>query len=329
MAKTEKEKRRRKLKGAIRLPIFLPFSGCPFRCIYCQQQTITAQNQPLDFSQISQLIENFVLNNEDSQKEVAFFGGTFSALPLAEQEQYLRIARSRLADCDTIRLSTRPDCLSQESLDLFKKYGVATVELGIQSFSDEVLKSSCRGYNREQAIAAILILKEAGFAVTVQLMPFLLGWSDESLALTLQTTLELQPEEVRIYPTIVLASTKLADYYYEGEYSPPDLQTALDLCSYWCAELEAREIRVIKIGLHSDVGLDASQVVAGPYHPSFGELVKIEKFYEEVLKKYEGELSVLEIEQSKTSYIYGYGNYLLNKLKKRYGEFEVRVLKNS
>ena len=329
MAKAEKEKRRRKIKGAVRLPIFLPFAGCPFRCIYCQQQTITAQSEPLSFSHISQMVEEFAHNNAGSPKEVAFFGGTFSALPLPEQERYLEIARSKLGEDDTIRLSTRPDCLSRESLDLFKKYGVDTVELGVQSFSDVVLECSGRGYDGKQAIDAVRMLQGGDFGVTVQLMPFLPSWSDESLAFTLRTTLGLQPDEARIYPTIVLKGTKLADDYSAGKYFPPDLQIAVDLCRRWYAELEANGIRVIKIGLHSDVGLEASQVIAGPYHPSFGELVKIENFYQEILKKYENEMSVLEVEKNKLSYIYGHGNYLLKKLGNRYGDFEVRVIKNS
>jgi len=329
MAKDKEKQRLRDKREAVRLPIFLPFVGCPFRCIYCQQNTITAQAKPASPCEVSAAVERFVRYRSGQKKEVAFFGGTFTALPISVQQEYLQAVCSHQEPDDTIRLSTRPDCLSAESLALLQRYKVRTVELGIQSFADKVLTASSRGYNRAQAIAAVQLLQDKGFAVTVQLMPFLPGCDEQSLAQTLQTTLELQPQEVRIYPTLVLAGTQLEQMFRRGDYAPVELTDAVRLCSAWKQELETKGIRVIKVGLHSDVSLDAKQMVAGPYHASFGELVQIENLYNKIVAENPEGLSVLAIDAAKVSHYYGHKRLLWKKLQERFGEFELRVVKSS
>ncbi len=319
MAKDKIGKKMKKNRGAIRLPIFLPFAGCPFRCIYCQQNAITAQAEILQPNQVAELVQKFVEYRSGQKKEVAFFGGTFTALPLEMQEHYLQSVRAYLPSDDSIRISTRPDCLSVENLALLQKYGVQAVELGVQSFSDEVLQKSGRGYSAQQAIEAVRRLQVADFVVTVQLMPFLPGSSPQSLELTLQTVLDLQPQEVRIYPTLVLAGTQLERLYCAWEYEPTSLELAVQLCCRWKKALESKSIKVIKVGLHSDVSLSAQQVVAGPYHASFGELVQIQALYEKICAENPNGVENLVISPEDTSLYYGHNRLLLRKLERKFG----------
>ncbi len=329
MVENKKEKRLTPKREAVRLPVFLPFAGCPFRCIYCQQNSITGKATADSPSQVAKAVERFVRYRRGQKKEVAFFGGTFTALTLSVQEQYLRAVSCQQEAGDTIRLSTRPDCLSQGSLTLLQKYGVQTVELGVQSFSDRVLSASQRGYSRSQAIAAIKLLQDAGLRVTAQLMPFLPGCDQLTLRETLQTTLELRPHEVRIYPTLVLAGTQLQNLYAGGDYTPVELAEAVRVCSWWKQEFESHNIKVIKVGLHSDVGLNSEQIVAGPYHASFGELVKIETLYTKICAENPDQLKELQIDSAQASCYFGHKKLLLKKLKKRFGEFALRVVKSS
>ncbi len=329
MAKDKEERELTKKREAVTLPIFLPFLGCPFRCIYCQQNTITAQADVWQPKQVAKAVERFVSYRRGQKKEVAFFGGTFTALPMSVQEQYLLAVRSHQELGDTIRLSTRPDCLPVANLALLKRYNVQTVELGIQSFSDKVLKASARGYTREQAIEAVKLLQSQNLRVTVQLMPFLPSCDEQSLAESLHTVCYLRPQEVRIYPTLVLAGTELERLYIAGKYSPVEMDKCVQVCCQWKRELEAKGIRVIKIGLHSDVALDAQQIVVGAYHPAFGELVRIQALYETILRKNPDKLSELVVKSKETSLYFGHNRLLLKKLKKRYGEFALRTVKSS
>ncbi len=329
MAKNKEERKLANDREAVRLPIFLPFLGCPFRCIYCQQNTITAQSEVWSPSKVSQVVQKFVSYRKGQKKEVAFFGGTFTALPSNVQEDYLQAVRSCQEPEDTIRLSTRPDCLTARNLELLRKYNVQTVELGIQSFSDKVLKASGRGYSRNQALAAVKLLQSQKFRVTLQLMPFLPGCDQQSLAATLQTVLDLRPEEVRIYPTLVLANTALENMYLSGKYLPAKLDECVQVCCEWKGKLEEKGIRVIKVGLHSDVALDPEQIVAGAYHPSFGELVQIETLYQKILRENPDGLQELEVRDDKISHYTGHNKLLLKKLKKKYGEFALHRVKSS
>lgn len=253
-------------------PVFLPLKGCPFRCIYCDQYLITASDHfDLDIHLAD--IANFCKKYSSEAKEIAFFGGTFTALDKDWQEEQFRKLSPFINKNTGIRYSTRPDCLSQADLDLARQYGVTTIELGIQDFSDLVLKQSRRGYNQARAISACQLVKTNNFKLGIQLMPGLPAFSQTSLEENKQIVRSLKPEYLRIYPTVVLRGTKLEELYRQGKYSPLDLEEAITICVDLYEDFTSKAIRVIKMGVQID-SIDASAIVAGPYHKAFGELVQ-------------------------------------------------------
>lgn len=292
------------------LPLFIPHLGCPFTCIYCEQHSITKTAEP-DFDNFAHLIDQFCTRHRDVDKEIAFFGGTFTALPVAQQDQLLSLVSPWLDATTHIRFSTRPDCLDAATLTRCKSAGVRTIELGIQSFSDAVLKASGRGYTSAQALAGCQQVQEAGCNLGIQLMPGLPGDSPLHQAQTLEATMRLQPQYLRIYPTLVLAHTGLAKIYHAGDYTPLSLEEAITLCATWQDAVEACGITVIKTGLHADI--DDEQILAGPFHPGFGELVTIERLYHSITAVYQPE-QTLCLSPTARQLLFSYKRQLLRRL---------------
>jgi histone acetyltransferase (RNA polymerase elongator complex component) len=223
---------------------------------------------------------------ENAEVEVAFFGGNFTALPLHRQLEYLSAVRPFLETgrvCG-IRFSTRPDCIFPEQLSALYAAGVRVIELGVQSFADEVLAASRRGYTPDTARTACRRVKEAGFALGVQLMPGLPGDDRAKALASVQETINLQADMVRIYPTLVLEGTELAEHYRAGLYQPLTLEAAVELVKELALALAAADIAVIRMGLQAGVDLaEGKGLVAGPYHPAFGELVEQSIFLTQAL----------------------------------------------
>ncbi|MDY6914715.1 MAG: radical SAM protein [Candidatus Cloacimonadota bacterium] len=263
------------------LPLFISHQGCPFRCIYCNQKAIT-KSASFDFEKAKQLIEKFS-NNPEIEKEVAFFGGTFTSMPQNLQQKYFDLITPYKEKISGIRISTRADCIDNDILENCKKNNVKVIELGIQSFSNKVLKLSKRGYDAGIAKNSSSLIKEYGLSLGIQLMPGLPGFNDTTWQETIHATLQLKPSYVRLYPTIVLENTELAILFISGNYNPLCLEKALNICADACKRFLENDIAVIKMGLHSDI----QEVVAGPYHPSFGELVRGRILCEDILKYYE------------------------------------------
>lgn len=292
------------------LPIFIPHLGCPFHCIYCDQKLITKSVQP-DLEQIKKNLADFCLAG-DAQKEIAFYGGTFTALSRTEQKRYFDLAAPYLSRISGIRISTRPDFISDTRLLFCRQHGVSTLELGIQSFSDPVLKASARGYSAQRAAAACRIVKSHSFQLGIQLMPGLPGFNAESLQTTILTTIKLKPDFVRLYPTIVLADTELHKMYSAGKYEPLSLNSAIEISAEMISAFEQNGIKVIKTGLHSD--LDQHSIIAGPYHESLGEMVRAELLYKKIIDHFSEQ--TLSISPLDISLFKGFNNRMLTKLKK-------------
>jgi histone acetyltransferase (RNA polymerase elongator complex component) len=292
------------------LPLFIPHLGCPFTCIYCEQHSITKTAEP-DFTHFTRLIQQFCTRHHGIDKEIAYFGGTFTALPAAQQKHLFSLVFPWLDATTHIRFSTRPDCLDAATLTRCKSAGVRTIELGIQSFSDTVLQASCRGYTAAQAVAGCQQVLDAGFDLGIQLMPGLPGDGAVHQAQTLKTTLEIQPHYLRIYPTLVLANTALAKIYETGNYTPLSLEEAIALCAEWQDAAEARGITVIKTGLHADI--DNEQILAGPFHPGFGELVTIERLFQRITAAYQPE-HTLCLSPTARQLLFSYQRQLLKRL---------------
>lgn len=270
----------------VNLPVFIPHLGCPFTCIFCDQIRITARHIVPSPGEVRDMIQDSLpgLPPEEVSVEVAFFGGSFTALGEAEQEAYLEVIQPFLQDgrVTGIRISTRPDFIDAPSLSFLSTYGVRTIELGIQSFSNTVLAASGRGYSRSTAISACQQVKENGFRLGIQLMVGLPGDSYERDRESTDQAIRLRPDMVRIYPTLVIAGTGLEGLYRSGLYQPLSREEAVARCRDMFLHFQDHNIEVIRMGLHPDEDLrQPGSVVAGPFHPAFGELVEQAVFREQ------------------------------------------------
>ena len=270
-----------KIKDHFIVPLFIPHQGCKHRCVFCQQNTITDRTQGIPSADgIRNTIELAIQSKRfagRSPREVAFYGGTFTALPNITMKKILDVVFPLLKDgtIQSIRLSTRPDALGKDKLQILKSSGVSTVELGVQSMDDKVLLLSQRGHTSSDTVTAFRVLKENGFKVGAQLMPGLPGDSPARLMETIDKVIDLKPDMARLYPTLVIRGTKLAQWYKQGTYTPWGLEEAIDLCKEACKRLEDAGIPVIRIGLMSSPSLlKQGEIIAGPWHPSLGLLVR-------------------------------------------------------
>lgn len=261
----------------VTIPIFLPMQACPFHCIYCDQHKITGRQEMPGAEQIAQHIEKHLATIPGGKiVEAGFFGGTFTGLPENLQEKYLRAVEPfiRSGRVKSIRLSTRPDFIDEQVLNRLKKFLVSTIELGAQSMDEEVLLLSGRGHRSDDTRRTAAMIRKAGFRLGLQMMTGLPGDSPEKSLSTAKSFILLGASDVRIYPALVIKNTGLCKLFLKGKYQPLSLEEAVE----WTARLmelflEAG-INVIRTGLHpSDGLLDGSDLIAGPFHVAFGELV--------------------------------------------------------
>ena len=269
-------------------PIFIPFHGCPFRCVYCQQETITHTDYKSNSIDIEK-IKLFINKHKDIEKEIAFFGGTFTALKKDKQLEYFTQITPLIDDKTFFRVSTRPDCIDREILAFLQENKVKTIELGIQSFDNHVLEKSQRQYSAEQAFDTCKMVQEHGFDLSIQLMPGLPGDTPDIFIETVNKALSLKPRFMRIYPTIVLKGTALEKWYQQGKYQAWCLNTALHSVIMAAKIINTTNTKIIKIGLHSDLNINKDDIVAGPWHQNFGEITRVLCFY---LKNYQTTLKL-------------------------------------
>lgn len=293
-------------------PIFIPHLGCPFNCIYCDQVAITKCETPA-IQSISENVRKFCEHNKLVEKEIAFFGGTFTKLRKEQQQAYLDAVNKHKYKINGIRISTRPDSIDQDILNFCKDNYVRTIELGIQSFDDSVLQAVKRGYTSQTAIESCNLIKENNFVLGIQLMPGLPGFTSDSLQRTIETTIKLNPDFVRIYPTIVLKNTKLENWYKTGEYSPLSLSGSIAIVSQMISRFKEKKIPVIKVGLHSDI--DEDKIIAGPYHQTFGELVRAEMLKVDIINNFKNK--TLEISPADISLFKGFNSKMLKEIKEK------------
>lgn len=254
------------------IPIFIPHSGCPFQCIFCNQKTITGVTHVPSPSEVDDQIQQYLATIGSRAKSVlaGFYGGNFTGLDTPVQESYLAVAKKYLDNglIQGIRISTRPDCIDTSILDHLKTRGVSQIELGIQSFDDDVLSLSKRGYTARQAWDASVLIREKGFLLGHQLMIGLPGDNWERLVKSAVTSVKLSPDMVRIYPTLVMEGTELAGL---TGYTPLSLPEAIEKAGFLLELFDKHTIRLLRVGLHPPK--DEKVIRAGPYHPSFKHLV--------------------------------------------------------
>lgn len=254
-------------------PLFIPNEACPKGCIYCDQSKISRAGAFV-LEEAQAQVQAFIRRNPNRRKEVAFYGGTFTALPVSRQEALLKAIQALLDDYSSIRISTHPLYITDEVLERCKSYQVKTIELGIQDFCALPLQKSGRNYSPDQALAAAQKVRAAGFILGLQLLPGLPGSDEHTIAENHRILRQLKPDLLRLYPLVVIKGTPLHKIYLNGEYTPLSIPEAVKICADY-AELCTQEgIRIIKYGLPSN--LDLADFIAGPHHPAFGELVKQE-----------------------------------------------------
>lgn len=262
------------------IPIFIPHLGCPHQCIFCNQKEITGHVGEPSIGEVRGQIDSYLetMTAPDRLVEIAFYGGSFTGISTALQEKYLSMAKLYLDEgkVDEIRLSTRPDYIDAQTMQRLKQYDVTTVELGVQSMDEQVLKLANRGHTAAQVHQAAELLQANDFQVGLQMMVGLPGDAKETALATAQELIALQPNFVRIYPVLVIAGTPLADLYQSGQYHPWTVEQAVDTCKDVLNLFRTAGIPVIRMGLQPTEEINSNaQVLAGPFHPAFGELVEI------------------------------------------------------
>lgn len=261
------------------VPVFVPHMGCPEQCVFCNQFRITGHWQPPDAAALAALVKDWQ-DSSGAAPELAFYGGSFTAIALSVQEALLEAAAAlkRSGAVSGIRLSTRPDALGAEVLERLAHYGVDTVEIGVQSLDDAVLTASRRGHSAAQAEDALRRVKAAGFHCGAQMMVALPGDSPEKSLATGQRLAALAPDFVRIYPTAVIRETPLAEAYLQGDYVPWQREQMLDTLADLLEVFAEAQIPVIRVGLQAEDGLSQGDVIAGAYHPALGELARARRY---------------------------------------------------
>lgn len=263
------------------IPIFIPELACPHQCVFCNQEKISGTEEAPKPEEVSDIIDTWLstIDTENSHVEVAFFGGSFTGIPVYLQEEYLKKVHPYIESGKVkgIRLSTRPDYINQSILDLLKKYGVTSIELGAQSLDRFVLKMAGRGHSVEDVELAAKLINENGFELGLQMMLGLPYDTKENSIYTAKKIIELGAKTTRIYPTLVIDGTALSKQYKEGTYQALSLENAIDWTKEIIMLFEDANITVLRTGLHpSEEFEDDKSLLAGPYHPSFKEMVMTE-----------------------------------------------------
>lgn len=269
------------------ISIFVPHKGCPNNCSFCNQKAISGQSNPATEKDVFDAVNVALSHNCNPRNtEIAFFGGSFTAIEREQMVSLLTAAKCLLDKYgfEGIRVSTRPDFIDDEVLCVLKEYGVTSIELGAQSMDDEVLSLNHRGHSAEDVKKASELIKKYGFSLGLQMMTGLYGSDFEKDYFTAKEIMKLHPDTVRIYPTVVLKNTYLAELFQKGDYLPPNAEETAPFAARLLTEFEKEGIRVIKLGLHSSETVE-SDMVAGAYHPAFRELCEGHIFLEKIEEK--------------------------------------------
>ncbi len=269
--------------------IFIPHIGCPHRCTFCDQKSISGAAKPPSGEDVAKLLEEqaYHLMDKGYCAEIAFFGGSFTAVPRGYMVQLLEAAKSameRYPVYSGIRCSTRPDCISEEIIGILREYGITAVELGAQSMDDEVLRLNERGHTAEDVRQASSLIKHSGIELGLQMMTGLYGDTPEKTLNTAREFAEINPSTVRVYPTVILKGTRLGELYQSGEYRSFGFEETVDLCAAVLRLFSENGISVIRMGLHASTDVER-EMLGGVYHPAFREIVESRIFLEDLKKQ--------------------------------------------
>ncbi len=245
--------------------------GCPNTCSFCNQRAISHTASAPTAEQVSVILKNTVFSHGNT--EIAFFGGSFTAIERDYMLSLLEAAQPYIQNgkASGIRISTRPDKINEEILDILKKYHVTAIELGAQSMDDEVLSANERGHSANDVRSASELIRKNGFELGLQMMTGLYRSTVEKDRQTAYEIVGLRPDTVRIYPTVILKNTRLGELFQNGEYVPYSFEECAELCAELLELFEKNNIRVIKLGLHASETVE-SDMLGGFYHQAFREI---------------------------------------------------------
>lgn len=337
------------------IPIFVPHLGCPNDCTFCNQKSISGQTKQVTAEDVKHTIEEYLKSFKDESlyKEVAFFGGSFTGIEQEKQKELLEAAYEfiKTKQIQSIRVSTRPDYIDKEKLKLLKKYDVKTIELGVQSTNDYILKKCKRGHTFEDVKKASKLIRRHGFILGHQMMIGLPESTKIDELNTAKDLAKLRPKIVRLYPVLVIKGTELEKEYQNGEYEPIPLLQAVERCKELYYFFTNKKITVIRMGLQntdiiSNPKNAKSEVVAGPYHEAFGQLVEDSIWYDSILekiKKFNVKVKeiAIKVNPENINNVVGHKKENIKKLKDLYdvdtkiiqskeikpGKFEIEILK--
>lgn len=258
------------------IPVFVPHLGCPNDCVFCNQRRISGSTEPATADTVREAIEGAGPAPEGMRRQLAFYGGSFTAIPVEEQLALLNAAKAYLprGDIHSLRLSTRPDAIDIPTLQRLREYSVETIELGAQSMDDEVLRLSGRGHTAADVENASRLIKANGFRLILQMMTGLPGDSDDKALETAKKIIALRPDGVRVYPTVIVRDTALYDLWRVGRYKEHSVEDAVRVCARLLPLFDQAGIPVIRLGLNPTEELSSGAAAGGAYHPALGELVK-------------------------------------------------------
>ena len=276
------------------IPIFVPHLGCPNDCIFCNQKSISGQQKMITKEDIKRTIDFFLKNikDNDAKKEVAFYGGSFTGIEIEKQEEFLQTAYEYIkkGEISSIRISTRPDYIDKKILKRLKKYKEETIELGVQSTNDYILKRANRGHTFEDVKRASKMIRWHGFKLGHQMMVGLPESTRLDEVNTAKELIKLKPKMIRIYPVLVIKNTRLEKEFLDEKYTPLTVVQAVEICKELVSMFNQKGIEVIRVGLQNtdeitDPNIEGSEVVAGPYHPAFRQLVESGLWYDTIVAK--------------------------------------------
>ena len=276
------------------IPVFVPHLGCPNDCVFCNQKKISGKKDEITKEDVKKTIEYYLNNIKEAEGdiEIAFFGGSFTGIDEKLQNELLEIANEYIQSgkVDSIRISTRPDYIDKNILKRLKKYKVKTIELGVQSANDYILKKAGRGHSFEDVKRASKLIRRYGFKLGHQMMVGLPDSTKIDEINTAKALIKLKPKMVRIYPVLVIKGTNLEKQYNEGTYKPLTVVQAVEICKELVRMFDSKKIDIIRIGLQNTDEIATpedknSEVVAGPFHPAFRQLVESGMWYDAILEK--------------------------------------------
>jgi len=321
------------------IPFFIVYQGCPNRCIFCNIHKIAGVHAgEITEKKFQETVINYLSHKKQKKDhvQIAFYGGNFTGMEKERQIELLSLAHSfiRKGDVQDVRISTRPDAIDDDNLDILKRFGVTTVEIGAQSMKDEVLNLANRGHSSFDVIKAVNRLKEWKFKTGIHLMAGLPGDTRSGFEYTIDKTIALKPDMVRIHPTLVFDNTGLADLYMRGVYPPLAMPEAIDLCKYALRNFEEAHIPVIRLGLQMTDEMEMKGgILAGPYHPAFRSMVEESIFFDAAssllcTKQVENKTVTFTLSPKDVSSFRGQKSANLQRLKKRFRLTGIRLTTN-